>query len=163
MRCAYCPLLCYLSFLFTSSSGGTTLKRTCGQWACSTDPIPIATYITPPLQTCSRMLRVLPGVPTRRRMCSSVHVLGSKQRDPNPNNNSLVRKQCRKRRMESLMCRCFLSCCLIRELSLGLGSLCLLLMFGSVSLRQPSKFLMCIYIYIYIYIHIHTYAYIHLI
>ena len=41
--------------------------------------------------------------------------LRSKQRDPNPNNNSLVRKQCCKRRMESLTCRCFLSYSLVRE------------------------------------------------
>ena len=36
-------------------------------------------------------------------------LVSSKQRDPNPNKNSLVRKQCRKRRMGSLICRCFLS------------------------------------------------------
>ena len=35
--------------------------------------------------------------------------LGSKPRDPNPDNNSLIRKRCCKRRMESLICRCFLS------------------------------------------------------
>ena len=32
--------------------------------------------------------------------------MSSEQRDPNPNNNSLVRRQCCKRRGESLTCRC---------------------------------------------------------
>ena len=44
-------------------------------------------------------------------------------RDPNPKNNSLTRKRCCKRRIESLICRRFF---LIKELSLGLGCLCLL-------------------------------------
>ena len=33
----------------------------------------------------------------------------SKQRNPNPNKNTLIRKPCWKRIMESLVCRCFLS------------------------------------------------------
>ena len=36
-------------------------------------------------------------------------LLSSKQRDPNSNKSSLIRKQCCKRRMESLICRCFLA------------------------------------------------------
>ena len=39
----------------------------------------------------------------RRPISKAVHVLSSKQRDPNPSKNSLIRKQCCKRRMESLM------------------------------------------------------------
>ena len=35
--------------------------------------------------------------------------VSSKERDPDPNKNSLVRKQCCKRRMEALRCRWFLS------------------------------------------------------
>ena len=33
--------------------------------------------------------------------------MSSKQRDPNPNKNSLVREEFCKRRMEFLICRCF--------------------------------------------------------
>ena len=36
-------------------------------------------------------------------------VASSKQRDPNPDKNSFMKKQCCKRRMESLICRRFLS------------------------------------------------------
>ena len=47
-------------------------------------------------------------VPSRPR-ASHPPSLSSKQRDPNPNNNSSIKKQFCKRRMESLICRCFLS------------------------------------------------------
>ena len=52
-----------------------------------------------------------------------VQHLSNTQRDPDPNNNSSVRKQYRKRIMEYLICRCSLA---IKDLSLGLGPLCLL-------------------------------------
>ena len=45
------------------------------------------------------------GAPRR----SEALPVSSKQRDPNPSKNSLVRKQCCKRRMGSLISRCFLS------------------------------------------------------
>ena len=35
--------------------------------------------------------------------------MSSKPRGPNPNKNSLIRKHCCKRRMESIVCRCALS------------------------------------------------------
>ena len=35
--------------------------------------------------------------------------ISSKRRGPNPNNDSLIRKRCRERRMESLICRSLLS------------------------------------------------------
>ena len=45
----------------------------------------------------------------RRRCASAVFQMRSKRRDFNPNNNSLTRKLCCKRRMESLICRCLFS------------------------------------------------------
>ena len=42
-------------------------------------------------------------------LCAQRRGLSSKRRGPNPKNNSLRRKQCRKRRMESLICRCLFS------------------------------------------------------
>ena len=47
--------------------------------------------------------------PSRVHVLPVVPRLGSKQRDPDPKKNSLVRRQFRRHRMEFLICRCFLS------------------------------------------------------
>ena len=47
-------------------------------------------------------------------MCTYIYIytyihISGKQRDPSPQNNSLARTQCRRRRVEPLICRCLLS------------------------------------------------------
>ena len=88
--------------------------------------------------------------------------MNSKESDPNPNKNSLVREQCCKRKAEPLICNVFPS----KELSLGSGSLCLLTDRlttaaggGVCACHGLSARNMCVYIYIYIY-HACMYTYV---
>ena len=70
--CTYIYIYTYTHILGLGGNQ-TCLEEDVRQQVGSFDPIPISVYRTLTLSTYKRLSWTLPGVPTRRCMCSSVH------------------------------------------------------------------------------------------
>ena len=73
--------------------------------------ITVSIIISSSSSSSSRSSSIISRSSTMSTECAQpADLMSSKQRDPNPNNNSCIRKQCCKRITESLLCRCSRSC-----------------------------------------------------